>query len=797
MDCIKGKYLTWRFWTGVYLLLMALVLSPKLIAWGSEEFKSIWNTVSQWAVDYPLANAITAIALTCAIAGFLYRCHKSQIFSISLVLWGILVLTYSCQQSVARIPICGELDYAVILVAGSIMLIIIELLKLFRIDKVKDKTKAFHFTSPEYFDDGRMRFAESLTRRIQETCGKESFAVGISGSWGSGKTSFLQYVYKSLENKEDIKIWFYPWNSNSADSVITDFFNLLSEKISPLNNRVKRELHRYASSLTDNVSSGFGEILSSLFPLGSSLEEMKKSINDMLEELPGRVYVFIDDMDRLDRSEIMEVLKLIRNTANFSKITYIVAFDREYVTETIDRNGIGRANDFIEKIFYLEITLPEVEGYAIPRLIWYSLRDVLKDYPEQRQILLNQLLWHTNGGEYYITRFIGNYRSALRFANVMGHHVGFLGDTGRLKDLDFRELFWLEVLRCAYPDEYNILYSHRQEYLEEKGSHYELLGKTEEFDSRLKFLLNQLFRPNPEHNSIAKCHNFGHYFALRTFQNHISSYEFGKLLEDSSTMKETLDLWLQQKPSLSESLHFHFSDFNLNDVQPEILYNYVKALCLWTEKTRSPKAPEVFEKQMNSRRHNFWPYTKLQDVLRQSIADISLPIQDIELKISIVNKLLPAFEEQNGRWYINHVLDSVDIIEIMKGVISQIEETRPITPEDVFDSKSLLHKVLQNTSVAYREDDDYRTYYNPLLWPHVYTLLEQRPKGKDLKTTLSDFKSSYEYSDGEDGYDFDEMAYDDYIGCTFGSLHAAKIFCKACFEGTDAEKQVIIDKYLR
>lgn len=262
-------------------------------------------------------------------------------------------------------------------------------------------------------------------------------------------------------------------------------------------------------------------------------------------------------------------------------------------------------------------------------------------------------------------------------------------------------------------------------------------------------------------------------------------------------MKETLELWLQQKPSLSESLHFHFSDFNLNDVPQEILYNYVKALCLWTEKTRSPKAPEVFEKQMNSRRHNFWPYTELQNVLRQSIADISLPIQDIELKISIVNKLLPAFEEQNGRWYINHVLDSVDIIEIMKGVISQIEETKSITPEDVFDSKSLLHKVLQMTSVAYREDDDYRTYYIPLLWQHVFELLKQRPKGKDLKAILSNFVSSYEYSDGEEGYDFDEMAYDDFILCTFGALKPAKDFCMECFEGTDTEKKEIIDKYLR
>lgn len=777
---------------------MAIVLSPKLIAWGSEEFQSVWNTVSQWFADYPLANALSAIALTCAIAGFLYRCHKSQIFSISLVLWGILLMAYACQQPVARIPICGELDYAVILVAGCIMLIMIELLKLFREDKEKDKTKAFHFTSPEYFDDGRKDFAESLAERIRETAGKESFAVGISGSWGSGKTSFLQYVDKSIGDKDDIKIWFYPWNSNSADSVISDFFNLLSEKVSPLNSRVKRELHRYASSLTDNVSGGgVGEIMNSLFPCASSLEEMKENINDMLEELHGRVYVFIDDMDRLDRSEVMEVLKLIRNTANFSKITYIVAFDREYVTEIIDKNGIGRANDFIEKIFHLEITLPEVEGYAIPRLIWYSLRDVLKDYPEQRQILLNQLLRHINGGEYYITRFIGNYRSALRFANVMGHHVGFLGDTGRLKDLDFRELFWLEVLRCAYPDEYNVLYSHRQEYLEEKGSHYELLKKTEELDKRLKFLLNQLFQPNPEHNSIAKCHNFGHYFALRTFQNHISSYEFGKLLEDSSTMKETLELWLQQKPSLSESLHFHFSDFNLNNVQPEILYNYVKALCLWTEKTRSPKAPEIFEKQMNSRRHNFWPYTELQNVLRQSIADISLSIKDIELKIRIVNRLLPAYEEQGNRWILSHVLDSVDIIEIMKGVISQIEETKPITPEDVFDSKSLLHKVLQMTSVAYREDDDYRTYYIPLLWPHVFELLKQRPKGEDLKTTLTQFVSSYEYSDGEDGIDFDEMAYDDYILCTFDSLKVAKAFCMECFGGSEDEKKEIIDKYLR
>ena len=63
-----------------------------------------------------------------------------------------------------------------------------------------------------------------------------------------------------------------------------------------------------------------------------------------LQKIDRPIVVFIDDLDRLGGNEIMEVLKLIRNVANFPGLKFVAAYDRAYMVEVIKKQNVESAN---------------------------------------------------------------------------------------------------------------------------------------------------------------------------------------------------------------------------------------------------------------------------------------------------------------------------------------------------------------------------------------------------------------------------------------------------------------------
>ena len=52
---------------------------------------------------------------------------------------------------------------------------------------------------------------------------KESLAIGISGNWGSGKTSFLKSMQKRM-NADYRVVTFNPWTCTDKEQIISQFF---------------------------------------------------------------------------------------------------------------------------------------------------------------------------------------------------------------------------------------------------------------------------------------------------------------------------------------------------------------------------------------------------------------------------------------------------------------------------------------------------------------------------------------------------------------------------------------------
>ena len=69
-------------------------------------------------------------------------------------------------------------------------------------------------------------------------------------------------------------------------------------------------------------------VFKKIFRIDGSLEKLKNDISNELLHLKKKVFVVIDDVDRLDKDEVFEVLRLVRNTAKFCNIIFFLPLYR-------------------------------------------------------------------------------------------------------------------------------------------------------------------------------------------------------------------------------------------------------------------------------------------------------------------------------------------------------------------------------------------------------------------------------------------------------------------------------------
>lgn len=186
----------------------------------------------------------------------------------------------------------------------------------------------------------------------------EAFCIAITGEWGVGKTSFINMIDEVLKEESNIiRKTFSPWKSIDNQKMIDSFFVSLREAIAPYSPAVSTLVGKYSKALTSIDKSGITNIVSVMSQQEKSYETYLSEINDILARIDKKLVIYFDDIDRLDFNEIMEVFKIIRNTANLHNTVFICAFDRDYVFHAFKENKIINPNIFIEKIFQFELNI--------------------------------------------------------------------------------------------------------------------------------------------------------------------------------------------------------------------------------------------------------------------------------------------------------------------------------------------------------------------------------------------------------------------------------------------------------
>ncbi len=317
--------------------------------------------------------------------------------------------------------------------------------------------------------------ADSLLKQATD---KKGLVVSIEGEWGSGKSSLVNLLADALGRGDDQSpeiVWFEPWLVGDRDGMLGELMSDLAsaaaaieapgksqaEALKDGTAKVAKKLLGYASNLSrgaataaqlaDKLGVPFSAIAAHVLDAAGNatdaldqtktLSLLKKELSDGLGNLSRRVVVIVDDLDRLEPREAVEIVRLIRAVANFPNVIYVLCFDRKNLAKSLEQAlHIDDGTSFLEKIIQVSFHVPQPEAYDLRR--WFR-DECLALYNSLSASRLPEgtldrlaLVCHMEGG------LLKTPRDVVRALNAIRLYWPPISDK-----VDFPDLVWLQMVK--------------------------------------------------------------------------------------------------------------------------------------------------------------------------------------------------------------------------------------------------------------------------------------------------------------------------------------------------------------
>lgn len=434
----------------------------------------------------------------------------------------------------------------------------------------------------------RIKYVEQLSSKILDYNNKESLVIGLSGQWGSGKSSILKMIIETIDEtptNDFILVEFNPWYFSNQKELIDEFFNVMINALSK-NNKITDKLKKtklinsikkYSSSLLDNINEQISikdkvalkkliktaprlqkdvknaiEIYTSL---GANIIELKEDINKYINENEVKILFIIDDIDRLSDIEVEQIFKLVKLVADFNKTIYLLTYDKKVVSDSLDKTQHKKGYEYLEKIVQIPLDIPKI-----------SKNDLFKILLKKVQLINEKLDEKTFRNMYYglLEKIFNNLREVKRFYNVLNFNYSNLEN-----EVNFIDFFYLTIIQVFSPDTYEKLFLYKDFLLEindisippksKEDIEFEktdiianiISNKKENninniFNSIIRLLFPQLILNTKNYlngvwnNNLKICtyEHFDKYFEMNISDNDITNEDFEKIIYSSNNYSE-------------------------------------------------------------------------------------------------------------------------------------------------------------------------------------------------------------------------------------------------------------------
>lgn len=321
---------------------------------------------------------------------------------------------------------------------------------------------------------GRLSYAQRAAELIHRTHSFESSAVfGLSGPWGSGKTSLVNMIVEELQSEHPK--WavarFTPWATSDVSGLLGEFYSSLAEVLP----KKKGQQVRRALAVTASVAAPAANLIpiaggaaaegvrlvSEALAKSPSWQAAFSKASEELKELKKPILVVVDDIDRLHGDELLALLKVVRLLGRFDGVQYLLAYDDETLYRSMTVSSAvnphdGSAERFMEKIVQYPLFVPPLLRHQQVARLNMGLARISRETVEdgssgQRLGALVDCF----------TDLLTTPRAIDRYVAQLQHHVPLLPPN----EIDDEDVELLTLIRVSFPALFNSIPRYRRELL--------------------------------------------------------------------------------------------------------------------------------------------------------------------------------------------------------------------------------------------------------------------------------------------------------------------------------------------
>jgi hypothetical protein len=296
----------------------------------------------------------------------------------------------------------------------------------------------------------RSSFVEMLAMKILVS---KIPVIALRGAFGDGKSSVLNLLRLQLGDRA-IVISFSSWLPDSHQSLVNDLLGDLAAEtgrhfVIP---GLRKRLRKFASLLGGTVPQL--KALPELLPPYTQRQEVS-DLGEILARVPKRIVVLLDEIDRMQKEELLVLLKVLRGASSFQNITFVCALHQEEVEKVACGTYDERSHEYFEKFFPTAIDL----AHPNPDVLKHVLRNHLATD-------LERLKWFSSPQEQatFVERFDQFWQDALCLVCTNIRKIRLLANdihaTAALvvREVDPIDLCALGAVRRFHPKVYDLIW---------------------------------------------------------------------------------------------------------------------------------------------------------------------------------------------------------------------------------------------------------------------------------------------------------------------------------------------------
>jgi len=245
------------------------------------------------------------------------------------------------------------------------------------------------------------RYTRPLIELLEHEGTMPPFTVGLFGPWGSGKSTVLRLVADQVRKQQCMIVEFNPWIYRKEPNLLTPLLHTLHDALaSNTGDEIKSSARKLWSCLArlgagaalKFVTGGAVDLkqlqeledqyLKDTATARSELRRLRTTLQGIADDLASRgirLALFIDDLDRCEPTEIVDVLEAIKLFLDVDNILCVIAVDRSILDVAIEarylRAGFppdtvaGMGARYLDKLVQLPLYVLPLSDHDIDKLI--------------------------------------------------------------------------------------------------------------------------------------------------------------------------------------------------------------------------------------------------------------------------------------------------------------------------------------------------------------------------------------------------------------------------------------------